>query len=99
MVLGGESFTALAEGLQGALWYLGGAPREHRTDCPSATFRNLCREEAEDTVRLRVAGIKYRNRERSAFGESDCKELANIEKVSRMSSLSARMPEIGRAHV
>ena len=30
VVLGGESFTALAEGLQDALWHLGGAPREHR---------------------------------------------------------------------
>ena len=32
VVLGGESFTALAEGLQDALWHLGGVPREHRTD-------------------------------------------------------------------
>src|SRR5215207_2949922 len=32
VVLGGESFVALAEGLQNALWSLGGAPREHRTD-------------------------------------------------------------------
>ena len=32
MVLGGESFTALAENLQNALWTLGGVPREHRTD-------------------------------------------------------------------
>ena len=38
VVLGGESFTALAEGLQGALWHLGGAPREHRTDSLSAAF-------------------------------------------------------------
>lgn len=30
VVLGGESFVALAEGLQNALWVLGGAPREHR---------------------------------------------------------------------
>jgi len=30
--LGGESFTALASGLQNALWQLGGAPKEHRTD-------------------------------------------------------------------
>ena len=27
VVLGGESFVALAEGLQNALWALGGAPR------------------------------------------------------------------------
>jgi transposase InsO family protein len=41
VVLGGESFVALAEGLQNALWSLGGAPREHRTDSLSAAFRNL----------------------------------------------------------
>ena len=32
VVLGGESFVALAEGMQNALWALGGAPQEHRTD-------------------------------------------------------------------
>jgi hypothetical protein len=41
VVLGGESFTALATGLQNALWSLGGAPREHRSDSLSAAFRNL----------------------------------------------------------
>jgi hypothetical protein len=41
VVLGGESFVALAEGLQNALWVLGGAPREHRSDSLSAAFRNL----------------------------------------------------------
>ena len=41
VVLGGESFVALAEGLQNALWALGGAPREHRSDSLSAAFRNL----------------------------------------------------------
>jgi hypothetical protein len=40
VVLGGESFVALAEGMQNALWSLGGAPREHRTDSLSAAFRN-----------------------------------------------------------
>ena len=40
IVLGGESFVALAEGLQNALWVLGGAPREHRSDSLSAAFRN-----------------------------------------------------------
>jgi len=41
VVLGGESFSALAEGLQEALWRLGGAPREHRTDSLSAAYKNL----------------------------------------------------------
>lgn len=41
VILGGESYVALAEGLQNALWALGGAPREHRSDSLSAAFRNL----------------------------------------------------------
>ncbi len=48
VVLGGESFVALAEGLQNALWSLGGTPREHRTDSLSAAFRNLDHEARQD---------------------------------------------------
>src|SRR4029077_18560032 len=43
VVLGGESFVALAEGLQNALWALGGAAREHRSESLSAAFCNLDR--------------------------------------------------------
>ena len=60
VVLGGESFTALAEGLQDALWHLGGAPREHRTDSLSAAFRNLDKDAAEDlTGRYRALCEHY----------------------------------------
>jgi transposase InsO family protein len=48
VILGGESYVALAEGLQNALWALGGAPLEHRSDSLSAAFRNLDREARED---------------------------------------------------
>jgi hypothetical protein len=41
VVLGGESYVALAEGLQNALWALGGAPAQHRSDSLSAAYRNL----------------------------------------------------------
>ena len=51
VVLGGESFVALAEGLQNALWSLGGAPREHRTDSLSAAFCNLERNVRDDLTR------------------------------------------------
>jgi hypothetical protein len=51
IVLGGESFTALAEGLQNALWSLGGAPKEHRSDSLSAAFRNLDQEAKDDVTR------------------------------------------------
>ena len=45
VVVGGETFIALSEGLQGALWHLGGVPEEHRTDSLSAAFKNLAEEE------------------------------------------------------
>lgn len=48
VILGGESYVALAEGLQNALWTLGGAPREHRSDSLSAAFRNLDADARED---------------------------------------------------
>jgi hypothetical protein len=47
VVQGGESFTALTEGLQEALWQLGGVPREHRTDRLSAAYRNLANRDDE----------------------------------------------------
>lgn len=45
LVCGGESFEALAFGLQNALWALGGVPQEHRTDSLSAAFNNLAEEQ------------------------------------------------------
>jgi hypothetical protein len=48
VVLGGESFVALAEGLQNALWALGGVPTEHRSDSLSAAFRNLDKTAGDD---------------------------------------------------
>jgi transposase InsO family protein len=48
VILGGESYVALAEGLQNALWALGGAPLEHRSDSLSAAFRNLDRAARTD---------------------------------------------------
>lgn len=45
VVEGGESFEALSQGLQNALWQAGGTPREHRSDSLSAAFKNLAEEE------------------------------------------------------
>ena len=55
VVLGGESFVALATGLQNALWTLGGAPEEHRSDSLSAAFRNLGLGTVEDLTRRYAA--------------------------------------------
>jgi hypothetical protein len=48
VVTGGESFTALAEGLQEALGQLGGVPQEHRTDSLAAACKNLSEDDHRD---------------------------------------------------
>ena len=48
IVLGGESYPALASGLENALRLLGGVPQEHRSDSLSAAFRNLAKPDADD---------------------------------------------------
>ncbi len=40
VIQGGESYSALADGLQSALHTLGGSPKEHRTDSLSAAYVN-----------------------------------------------------------
>jgi len=60
VVLGGESFVALAEGLQNALWALGGVPEQHRTDSLSAAFHNLSADaEADLTTRYEAFCAYY----------------------------------------
>ena len=48
VVLGGESFSALSEGVQKALWSIGGVPQTHRTDSLSAAYKNLGDKAKED---------------------------------------------------
>src|SRR5450631_2304979 len=45
IILGGESYSALADGLQSALFRAGGSPVEHRTDSLSAAFINSVEEQ------------------------------------------------------
>lgn len=59
VVLGGESYVALAEGLQNALWALGGVPELHRSDSLSAAFRNLDRDAQEDLTKRYEALVAH----------------------------------------
>lgn len=45
IVQGGESYSALADGLQNALHQLGGVPKEHRTDSLSAAYVNAAQKQ------------------------------------------------------
>ena len=51
-----ESFEALVEGLEGALWALGGVPRQHRTDHLGAAIRPLDAD-GQAQVRERYAAV------------------------------------------
>jgi transposase InsO family protein len=59
VILGGESYVALAEGLQNALWALGGVPELHRSDSLSAAFRNLDRDAQVDLTKRYDALIAH----------------------------------------
>lgn len=54
-----ESYESLSEGLQNALWELGGVPERHRTDCLSAAINNLSNKE-EFTERYKALLGHYR---------------------------------------
>lgn len=70
-----ESFESLSEGLQNALWELGGVPRRHRTDRLSAAVHKECNPE-EFTARYQALlrhygqeGIKTRGGEAHEKGD------------------------------
>src|SRR3954464_7338037 len=81
VVLGGESYVALAEGLQNALWALGGAPREHRSDSLSSAFRNLDREAREALTRRYDALCSHYGMEPSRNSPGIAHENGAIESV------------------
>ena len=51
VILGGESFTALSEGLQEAFFQCKGVPKEHRTDSLAAAYKNLTKAEQSDLTK------------------------------------------------
>ncbi len=59
VIVGGESYPALAEGLQEALQCLGGVPFNHRTDSSSAASTNLSTDEQEDITKAYDALCKH----------------------------------------
>jgi hypothetical protein len=61
-------FAALAEGLQNALWALGGAPKEHRSDSLSAAFRNLAADAREDVTERYAALMGHYGMTRNSTG-------------------------------
>lgn len=79
VILGGESFTALTEGLQEALWRLGGSPYEHRTDSLSAAFKNLSANEEEDITKKYEEFCAHYNMKASRNNLGESHENGSVE--------------------
>jgi len=79
VVLGGESYVALAEGLQNALWALGGVPDLHRSDSLSAAFRNLSADAQEDLTERYEALVRHYRMEPSRNNAGVAHENGSIE--------------------
>lgn len=79
VILGGESFSAVAEGLQDALWKLGGVPREHRTDSLSAAFKNLDRDAQVDFTKRYAQLCRHYGMEATRNNPGVANENGSIE--------------------
>ena len=79
VILGGESYVALAVGLQNALWALGGAPREHRSDSLSAAFRNLEPQAREDLTTRYAALCRHYGMQPTRNNRGVAQENGSIE--------------------
>ena len=83
VVLGGESYTALAENLQNALWALGGSPKNCRTDSLSAAFRNLSKDAREDITKRYEAFTQHYGMEASRNNRGEAHENGAVESHNR----------------
>jgi hypothetical protein len=54
-----ETFEALAEGIERALWQFGGVPEQHRTDHRTAAGKPLSKPEQEEWTRRSAALMQH----------------------------------------
>jgi len=73
-----ESFESLSEGLQNALWKLGGLPKSHRTDSLSAAVHKACNPEEFTTRYMGLLNHYKLSGERSNPGKAN--ENGDVEK-------------------
>lgn len=73
-----ESFESLSGGFQGALWKLGGVPRQHRTDCLSAAVQHL--DHPEDFTRRYEGLLNHYGIEGLKIRAGKANENGDVEK-------------------
>lgn len=79
VILGGESFTAISEGLQNALWHAGGVPKTHRTDSLSAAYKNCSDKSKEEFTESYHDLCEYYGMEPTRNNKGIARENGSIE--------------------
>ncbi|MFQ5853451.1 MAG: IS21 family transposase [Candidatus Binatia bacterium] len=74
-----ESFEALSEGLQGALWELGAIPSQHRTDCLSAATHELRHSRGRGFNARYLELLNHYGMEPSKIGVGKAHENGDVE--------------------
>ena len=83
VVQGGESYTALAEGMQNAFWIIGGVTETHRTDSLSAAYKNLPNKAEEDFTDAYMALCEHHGTEPTRNNKGVSHENGSIESPNR----------------
>jgi transposase InsO family protein len=79
VVQGGESFSALAEGMQNAFWTTGGVPETHRTDSLSAAYKNCSDKNREEFTQAYTELCKHYRIEPTRNNKGIAHENGSIE--------------------
>ena len=74
-----ESFESLSEGLQNALWQLGGVAKQHRTDQLTAAVQNLARGGKDEFTRRYAALMRHYGLEAHKIQAGNPHENGDIE--------------------
>jgi transposase len=79
VVQGGESYSALAEGLQNAFWSIGGVTETHRTDSLSAAYKNLSDKDKEEFTKSYCQFCEHYGVEPTRNNKGESHENGSIE--------------------
>ena len=83
VIQGGESYTALAEGMQNAFWSIGGVTETHRTDSLSAAYKNLSDKTKEEFTDAYMELCQHYGTEPTRNNKGVSHENGSIESPNR----------------
>lgn len=75
----GEPYEAFAQGLQEALFFLGGSPKTHRTDSLSASFKNMDKNACDDLTDRYRAFAEHFNMNATRINPGESHENGAVE--------------------